>query len=135
MRDVLFSRKNTKELVAATAYVWETRPKLMLSDLIFRLRPRQPEELNPIYLTYALKEPTKRREIQRLASGAAGSMPNISKQRLLTVKLTVPPSDLQEQFAKHAIEVHRLQLAQASSHKRLHELFEALLHQAFEGNL
>jgi type I restriction enzyme, S subunit len=34
--DLLFSRKNTYELVAASAYVFETRPKLLIPDLIFR---------------------------------------------------------------------------------------------------
>jgi type I restriction enzyme, S subunit len=133
--DVLFSRKNTKELVAATAYVWETRPKLMLSDLIFRLRPRQPEKLDPVYLAYALKDETKRQEIQRLASGAAGSMPNISKQRLLTVKLAVPPPRLQRQFAKRAEEICNLEMTQVSSRKRIDSLFESLLHRAFQGEL
>jgi len=133
--DVLFSRKNTKELVAATAYVWETRPKLMLSDLIFRLRPLQPEKLDPVYLAYALKDQVKRREIQRLASGAAGSMPNISKERLLTVKLAVPPPHLQRQFAKRAEEIYNLETVQAASRKRIDALFESLLHRSFQGEL
>ena len=33
--DVLFTRKNTYDLVGACVHVFETRPKLMLSDLIF----------------------------------------------------------------------------------------------------
>jgi type I restriction enzyme S subunit len=133
--DVLFSRKNTKELVAATAYVWQTRPHLMLSDLIFRLRPRQPAQLDPIYLAYALKETSKRQEIQRLASGSAGSMPNISKQRLLSVKLNVPSPTLQRQFAARAAEMCGLEAMQATSRQRLDDLFQSLLHRAFEGNL
>jgi type I restriction enzyme S subunit len=133
--DVLFSRKNTKDLVAATVYVWETRPRLMLSDLIFRLRPRQQQEVDPVYLAYALKEPTKRQEIQRLASGAAGSMPNISKERLLSVKLSIPPPQLQRRFATHVAEICSLETAQTASGRRLDELFESLLHRVFQGEL
>ena len=49
-RDVLFSRKNTHDLVAACVFVFETRPKLMLSDLTFRLCIRDENELLPEYL-------------------------------------------------------------------------------------
>ncbi|OGQ81220.1 MAG: hypothetical protein A3F90_13805 [Deltaproteobacteria bacterium RIFCSPLOWO2_12_FULL_60_19] len=133
--DVLFTRKNTKELVAATAYVWETRRKLMLSDLIFRLKPRNEEELDPVYLAFCLKDPRKRQEIQGLASGAAGSMPNISKQRLLSVKIPVPSAPLQGLFAARITEIHEMENAQAASRKRLDSLFQSLLHRAFQGEL
>ena len=48
--DLLFTRKNTFELVAACAYVFETRPKLMLSDLIFRLQLKPGVQIDPLFL-------------------------------------------------------------------------------------
>lgn len=133
--DVLFTRKNTKDLVAATAYVWEARPRLMMSDLIFRLVPSNSGQLNSIYLTYALKEPNKRREVQSLASGAAGSMPNISKGRLLSIRIPLISPALHEAFATHVAEIHQLEAAQAASRQRLDDLFQSLLHRAFQGEL
>ncbi|MEA1649807.1 hypothetical protein UAJ10_12375 [Nitrospirillum sp. BR 11164] len=90
--DILFTRKNTYDLVAACALVGDVRPHLMLPDLIFRLRPRQDALINSFYMQQLLTYPTKRKEIQKLAGGAAGSMPNISKGRLLAAEIEVPPS-------------------------------------------
>jgi type I restriction enzyme, S subunit len=36
--DLLFSRKNTLELVGATAFVFKTPPRFMVPDTVFRLR-------------------------------------------------------------------------------------------------
>ncbi|MEI6153739.1 MAG: restriction endonuclease subunit S [Deltaproteobacteria bacterium] len=97
--DILFSRKNTYELVAACAYVWETPSKLMMSDLIFRLVPRDKKLINSIFLHALLSFSSKRKMIQRLAGGAAGSMPNISKAKLFAHKIEIPPLPLQNRFA------------------------------------
>ena len=77
--DLLFTRKNTYELVAACAFVRKTPPRLLMSDLIFRFRLRPDIGVEECFLHQLLIYPTKRREIQRLAGGSAGSMPNISK--------------------------------------------------------
>jgi type I restriction enzyme, S subunit len=133
--DVLFTRKNTKDLVAAIAYVWETRPKLMMSDLIFRLVPADLARLNPIYLAYALSDPIKRKEIQSLASGAAGSMPNISKDSLMRVRLPMISPDLQFSFAEHMRKVRQLIVIQEDSRQRLKDLCQSSLNRAFLGAL
>jgi len=133
--DLLFTRKNTYELVAACALVFETRPKLMLSDLIFRFRLKPGVELNPVYLWGLLTVPGKRRQVQTLAGGSAGSMPNISKGRLLTLPIEVPPLPLQKQFAARVSEIRAVQVEQATSRRRLENLFESVLHRAFKGEL
>src|SRR5205807_2492086 len=96
--DLLFTRKNTYELVAACALVRETPPRLLMSDLIFRLRLRPDAPLDLCFLHHLLINPTKRREIQKLAGGSAGSMPNISKGRLQAALIEVPPLPLQGEF-------------------------------------
>lgn len=133
--DILFTRKNTKDLVAAIAYVWHTRSKLMLSDLIFRLRLQENVGVEPLYLTYALKNPLKRREIQSLASGTAGSMPNISKQRLIGVMVLFPSIDLQKVFVARVAKIRVMEEQQAESCRRLNDLYQSLLHRAFRGDL
>ena len=132
--DILFSRKNTYELVAACAYVRETHPKLMMSDLIFRLVPRN-NMINSIFLQALLSFSSKRKMIQRLAGGAAGSMPNISKTKLLMHKIEVPPIHLQNQFAAIVEKVEVLKARYTKSLIELENLFGSLSQRAFKGEL
>lgn len=133
--DLLFTRKNTYELVAACALVFETRPNLMLSDLIFRLRVRSDVQLNSVFLWGLLTASSKRKQVQTLASGSAGSMPNISKGRLMALPIEVPPLPLQEKFATRVTEIRELEAKQAASRERLDALFQSMLHRAFRGEL
>ncbi|HCE43646.1 MAG TPA: hypothetical protein DET40_08865 [Lentisphaeria bacterium] len=133
--DVLFSRKNTYELVAACAYVWHTPPKLMLSDLIFRLVLRNEKSVNPIYLQALLSFSSKRKTIQKLAGGAAGSMPNISKSRLLLHLVECPSLPLQSQFANIAKKVEGIKYRYKQSLYELENLYGSLSQLAFKGEL
>lgn len=91
--DLLFSRKNTLEYVGMTAFVKQTPPKLMMPDLIFRLVPQ--ENVRPQYLHQLINHPMYRGTISGLANGSAGSMPNISKQKLNNLAIPLPPVELQ----------------------------------------
>jgi type I restriction enzyme S subunit len=133
--DVLFSRKNTYELVAACAYVWETPPKLMMSDLIFRLVPRDKDSINSIFLQALLSFPSKRKMIQKMAGGAAGSMPNISKAKLLGHRIEVPPYILQNQFAEIVKKTESLKQKMLVQSEELENQFQALMQKAFKGAL
>ena len=91
--DLLFSRKNTREYVGITAIVRETPRNLMLPDLIFRLLPK--DCIRAEYLHQLINHTQYRPVISGLASGTAGSMPNISKQRLLALEIPLPPIERQ----------------------------------------
>jgi len=95
--DLLFTRKNTPELVGMCAYVYDTPEKLMMPDLIFRLNTT--EICNKVFLWKLINHDFFRDCIQAIATGSAKSMSNISKERLLGVKIILPPSEWQEQFA------------------------------------
>ena len=82
--DLIFSRKNTYDLVTAVAYVHETKPKLMLPDLIFRVCISPYSQINSKFIWQLLIQTNQRKEIQKLAGGAAGFIPNISKKKLFT---------------------------------------------------
>jgi len=133
--DVLFSRKNTYDLVAACAYVWETPPKLMMPDLIFRLVPNDKDLINSIFLQALLSFPSKRKKVQKLAGGAAGSMPNISKTKLLAQKIEVPPLSLQNQFASIVEKVETIKAKYQVSLEELERLYGSLSQRAFKGEL
>jgi type I restriction enzyme S subunit len=93
--DILLVRKNTKELVGASVYVHSTRPGLMFSDLIFRLRPKIGANVLPKFLSTLLNHPYYRAKLSGLSGGAAESMVNIPKSRLLKLRITVPTLDVQ----------------------------------------
>jgi len=133
--DLLFSRKNTYELVAACAYVFQTRPKLMLSDLIFRLVLKKEIKTNPIFLWKLLINSSQRKKIQSFAAGAAGSMPNISKTKLKMVMLPYPPIDLQNKFAKIVEKVESIKEHYHKSLTNLENLYGVLSQKAFKGEL
>lgn len=132
--DLLFVRKNTYEMVGASAYVFSSPGNLMIPDTIFRLKYIE-SKVNPIFLWLTINHENYRQEIQRLASGSAGSMPNISKSRLMNKKIYLPPVDKQNQFAERvqAIEAQKTQ-AQASL-AQAEDLFNSLLQKAFKGDL
>lgn len=129
--DLLLSRKNTAELVGASAYVWGTAGRMLLPDLIFRLRIADPEALDSIYLWKLLTSEAKRRALTRLATGSAGSMPNISKERLRTLPIEVPPFDLQARFSEHVRQVRSITLQQTEALTKAEAAFQALLARTF----
>jgi len=133
--DLLFSRKNTYDLVAACAYVFKARPKLLMPDLIFRFVFKKNAEINPIFIWKLLICDSQRKRIQSLAAGAAGSMPNISKANLKTVLLPIPPWPLQNQFATIVEKVEGIKSLYQQSLTDLEALYGALSQQAFKGEL
>jgi restriction endonuclease S subunit len=131
--DLLFSRKNTYQLVGASAFVHSTRSKLLFPDLIFRLRLK--DTVNPVYIWQVLSQKTMRTELSKLASGSAGSMPNISKAKLRNLYLPAPPLEVQLKYYQIANlfwkeQNHYQEFLQSSD-----SLFNSLLQRAFRGEL
>ena len=133
--DLLFTRKNTYELVAACALVGKTRPLLMFSDLIFRLRLKKDAPVNSAFLHGLLTYPTQRRAVQSLAGGSSGSMPNISKGRLRQLKVVVPSIDRQNVFAAELDKIEQLRNSFVKTQPTTASLFQSLQHRAFRGEL
>jgi type I restriction enzyme S subunit len=133
--DLLFTRKNTPTLVAAVAYVHETPERLLIPDLIFRLVTRPEAALDKIYLHGLLSHPGKRRMVQKMASGSAASMPNISKSKLLGLSCELPPLALQRRYASHVKKIEQLKSAHSRQLAELDALFASLQHRAFRGEL
>lgn len=133
--DLLFVRKNTYDLVGATAFVWKTRPKLMLSDLIFRLQLRAEAPADPVFLSQLLIFPSKLSSVQQLAGGSAGSMPNISKARLASIRLELPPLNLQRKYRLAIESIERLRSKHLQAMRASDALFSSVQHRAFRGEL
>jgi type I restriction enzyme S subunit len=59
----------------------------------------------------------------------------LTRENLDRIPTLVPPFSLQERFAQRVSEIRKLQTAQAASRHRLKDLFQSLLHRAFNGDL
>jgi type I restriction enzyme S subunit len=133
--DVLFTRKNTRELVGACAMVDVPAPRLLLPDLVFRLKVTPGAGLLPIFLQRLLSVPTKRLQVQALAGGSAGSMPNISKGRLSLLPIELPPLELQREFQSRITRIADQRSAHQVQGAGMADLHAALQHRAFRGEL
>ena len=108
--DLLMTRKNTLELVGACSYVYDTPPRLMIPDIVFRLNVKPCYDKR--FLWALLNHPDQRRRLQCIAGGTNTSMVNISKERLCALPMVVPPIKLQREFVAiaNAAEVSKAEL-------------------------
>ena len=127
--DLLFTRKNTPELVGMCAYVFETPPRLMMPDLIFRLNTNK--NCNKIFLCQLINHELFRNNITAIAGGSAKSMSNISKERLKQLEIILPPFSLQEEFASFVQQVEKSKAAVKQSLEKLETLKKSLMQEYF----
>lgn len=128
--DLLFTRKNTPELVGTAAYVQNTPPKLMMPDLIFRLVPN--EKVNAVFLWQLINCKEFRPVIQAISGGSAKSMSNISKERLGKIKVICPPRELQDSLIPFVKRVDKSKFEIKQSLEKL-ELLKKVLMQKYFG--
>ncbi len=127
--DLLFTRKNTPELVGMCTYVYDTPSKLMMPDLIFRLNTNK--RCNKIFLWKLINHNLFRNCIQAIANGSAKSMSNISKERLLGLKIILPPIKLQEQFAAFVAQTDKSKIVVQKALDETQLLFDSLMQKYF----
>ena len=127
--DLLFTRKNTPDLVGMAAYVYHSPSNLMMPDLIFRLNTK--ENCAKIFLWQLINHNLFRSKIQSIASGTAKSMSNISKERLLKLKIYLPPIELQNQFSDFVEQTEKTKTSIKTSLAKLETLKKALMQEYF----
>ena len=115
--DLLISRANTSSLVGATAMVERAVPDVLLPDKIWRFVWREDSVIEPVYMDSLLKTSSIRAALSVMATGTSGSMKNISKSKLKTLPIPLPPLALQRRFAK-IVEVARALTNVAESRTR-----------------
>ena len=95
---IIISRSNTEELVGASAYVDDDYPNLFLPDKLWQTVPVQ--NVNMKWLSYVLASEHTRYTLSNLATGTSGSMKNITKNELLSIKVAIPTHPEQCKIAK-----------------------------------
>ncbi len=132
--DLLFSRKNTGEMVGATAYVFEEYQNLLLPDTIFNLRYDK-SKVSGVYLYYLFNDLNFRKTIQKLKNGAAASMPNISQENLMGHEIPLPSINLQLKFESLVLKVYTGKLKLSNSLIKLELLQNSIFQKSFKGEL
>ena len=66
---------------------------------------------------------------------AESLQPNMSTSQVESIKIAVPPIELQREFARQVTAVEVLKTAQRASLAELDALFASLQHKAFRGEL
>jgi type I restriction enzyme, S subunit len=130
--DVLFNRTNSRELVGKTG-LWDGRFEAVAASYFIRVRVRDDIE-DPQHFTTFMNLPSTKRRLAEMARGAVGQA-NINARELRTIRVPVPPMQMQKEFTQRVAEIRKLEAEQASSGRRLKDLFRCLLYRAFRGDL
>lgn len=127
--DLLFTRKNTPELVGMSAYVYETLPNLMFPDIIFRINTL--DNCNKVYLWKLINNTLFRSNIKAISNGSAKSMSNISKENLMNLDIILPPIELQEEFEKIVNKIEKQKEKYKNQLNEAKELMNTLMNKYF----
>lgn len=92
--DVLFNRTNSIELVGKTC-VFDLDDEMVIAGYIIRVRLN--EKLLPIVLSSYMNSTVLKKQLRNMAKGAVNQA-NINAQELQSIKIYLPPIELQNQF-------------------------------------
>jgi type I restriction enzyme, S subunit len=85
---------------------------------------------------YALAYLTTEYALSKIRAGSKKAVQDkLVLSELRNLPFLLPPLALQKQFAQQVTEIHKLGAQQASSRQRLDDLFQSMLHGAFNGEL
>lgn len=128
--DLLFSRANTRELVAATCLVDRDVDRVFLPDKLWRITANL-EVATAEYLRFLFADLHFRRVLTRHATGTSGSMLNVSQEKLLGVEVPLPPLGLQREFAKVVWRTFGLREHMLAAIEQSDEFLKTIAWQAF----
>lgn len=132
--DLLFSRANTRELVAASCIVEADFENLFLPDKLWRLVP-VPREASGVFLKELFWRDGVRDKFRAASSGSSGSMLNISQDAMLRTTVPIPPFHLQERFESLAWSVMDALNCANDAAEGVNSIWSNLLQRAFSGQL
>lgn len=129
--DIVFNRTNSAELVGKTAVFRGSAPMAYAGYLI---RIRMVDGRRPDYLAGFLNSRYGKAVLRRMAKSIIG-MANINARELRSIKLPLPPTDLERQFEKVVAAVRNHETRLRLRLQQLDALFASLQDRAFKGDL
>lgn len=127
--DLLFSRANTREMVGATAFIWDDYPELILPDKLWKIRFHS--TVNTLYMKYILSSSSIRSKISAASTGTSGSMYNVSMDKFKSIIVPLPPLGLQNEFAKFVEQTEKTKTSISQSLEKLETLKKVLMQEYF----
>ena len=127
--DLLFSRANTREMVGATAVITQDYPEHILSDKLWRVRFC--DAANVWYMKYVLSSKSIRSIFSSVSNGTSGSMFNVSMGKFKSIRIPLPPIELQQQFADFVTQVDKSKAAVQKALDETQLLFDSLMQEYF----
>jgi type I restriction enzyme S subunit len=132
--DMLFSRANTRELVAASCIVLEDSVNTFLPDKLWSIKTDD-SLLLPEYFNHLLKIPGFKDKLTSQATGSSGSMLNISMGKFEQTECLYPPINLQAKFKELYWKLEEILLSLVESNQMFDMNFNSLSQKAFSGQL
>lgn len=130
--DVVITRSNTPDKVGMACYVDEQPGQLLLSDLTWRLQPRD-GAVRPDFLAEALMTPRARGAIRATAAGTSGSMKKINRTKLRRLTISSPDADDQERISAHLADLRSVCRAERTAARTFRETRLALVNNLVSG--
>ncbi len=91
------------------------------------------DKINKYFLAYTLR--SKKFVSYAMLNSSGANFPRVNKKTIEDYKVKVPPIELQNKFADYVIKIEEEKKKLNSSLKELEDLFDALMQDAFSGNL
>jgi type I restriction enzyme, S subunit len=126
--DILYSKNGT--IGIAKEITWD-RPFAHFVSLAL-LKPNR-DVLNPTFLTAWLNTPDALR--QAVGRSKTGTVTNLHLNEIRKMRIPSPSMQAQLGFVEDVKDIRMLESEQSASCRRLDDLFQSMLHRAFEGEL
>lgn len=105
---IIISRMNTPALVGECGFAKDAKAGTYLPDRLWQIQNLNKSSFDFVWLNYLLNTKQYRDAVRATATGTSNSMKNISKERLLDIKIPHPPISEQENIAAVLSEVDEL---------------------------
>ena len=125
--DVLFNRTNSIELVGKTC-VFDLEEDMVIAGYIIRVRLN--EKVLPIVLSSYMNSTVLKEQLRSMAKGAVNQA-NINAQELQSIKIYLPPLDLQNEFVTFVEQTDKLKFEVKEALEKLEILKKSLMQQYF----
>ena len=130
--DLLFVRSSLKKEGVAFCSFYDSKETCLFSSFMIKASPDL-TRLNPFFLSIQMRTESYRKYLINAANTA--TITNISQPNLKSLNLTLPPLELQNQFAERVAQIEKQRQQAEASLVKAEELFNSLLQKAFKGEL
>ncbi len=128
--DLLFSRANTRELVAAICMVHQDYDNLFIPDKLWSIKLNH-ELLLPEFFLILIQNEKVRELLTKQATGTSGSMLNISKSKFEETEIIFPEINIQKYFCNAFRKTTNLKIKLIKSNELTNESFNSLSKKVF----